>query len=219
MKRATKTYLDLTSVSEFTRFVKLIPIRLSVLILAANFIFSFGDDDVRINEETDLIPTIIMSSDVVLDSIAMKKPEPLVINVLKDSRTMDEKIFCWCQQIGSEFNVDPYLIRAVIRVESHDDPDICGNGALGLMQIIPSCHRMTMETYGYSIEDLFDPYKNIRVGTAYLSNLIHKYKDISYSLVCYNKGEGGARDYGKNTSTYSEHVLSVYNELKGGDIL
>lgn len=157
-----------------------------------------------------------------LPIIAMNPIEPIVLEHLEDTRTYEERIKDECvlysNQIGAELDVDPYLILAIIEAESHYDPNICGNGAVGLMQLIPSCHKNTMNKYGYSREDLFDPYKNIRVGAEYLSALVHKYDDISFALVCYNKGEGGALSSGVRSTGYSQHVLSIYNKLTGGDI-
>lgn len=216
--KATKTYLDLLSVLEFTEVVKTIPICISALLLIASLIFSFEETDTRLDVRLNQIVAVVKGPDIFLDTIAMGKPQPIVLEHLEDTRTMDKKIFCWCYAIGSELDVDPYLIRAIVKVESHDDPNARGDGSVGLMQLIPSCHKLTMEQYGYSVEDLFDPYKNIKVGATYLSNLIHKYDDISYALVCYSKGEGGAQSYGKRSSHYSDYVLSVYNKLKGGDI-
>lgn len=217
--KATKTYLDLSSIMEFTKFVKTIPLLVSCLLLTSSLIFPFNEINMRLNTELDDIIVSSESPDIFLEQIAVTKPDPIVLNHLNDTRTMDQKILGWCNSIGSELDVDPYLIRAIIKIESQDDPNAIGDGSIGLMQLIPSCHRTTMEQYGYSTQDLFDPYKNIRVGATYLSGLIHKYNDISYALVCYSKGEGGAQSYGKRSSPYSEYVLSVYNSLKGGDIL
>lgn len=219
MRKATKTYIDLSSISEFTSFVKRIPLFITGLLLLTNLIFSNEEEICNLDSENSIVPYTITKYDCNLSDVSMSKPDPIIITHMEDNRPMDVKIFGWCQSVGEELDIDPYLIRAVIKVESHDDPDICGDGAVGIMQLIPSCHKTTMDYYGYTIDDLFDPYKNIKVGATYLSKLVHKYEDISYALVCYNKGEGGAQAYGKTTSPYSEYVLSVYNQLKGGDIL
>lgn len=156
-----------------------------------------------------------------LEIVAMRKSDPIVLNHMEDDRPYEEqrkgRYLLYSQIIGKELDVDPYLILAVIEAESHYNPDICGNGAVGLMQLIPSCHKKAMEKYGYSREDLFDPYKNIQVGAEYLSSLTHKY-DVEFALVCYNKGEGGAHSLGVRSTGYSQHVLNIYNKLTGGDI-
>ena len=157
-----------------------------------------------------------------LKPIASTKPSPTVLKHIEDTRTDKERRIDECKiysrQIGEEFDLDPNLILAVVEVESHYDSYICGNGTIGLMQVIPSCHKLTMNEYGYSVEDLYDPYKNMRVGAKYLSTLVHKYEDISFALVCYNKGEGGALSLGLTSTKYSNEVLNVYNRLTGGDI-
>ena len=171
----------------------------------------------KIEEEPLQLITFQTVSCDILDS----ELEAVEICHLEDDRTPEQIKFNtylhMAINVGEEFDLDPYLIMAICETESHFTPEIVGGG-VGLMQLIPFCHAQTMAEFGYSNEDLFDAYKNMRVGCKYLSYLTHKYDDIPFALVCYNKGEGGALGSGARTSYYSDVVMQAYYRMTGGDI-
>lgn len=83
---------------------------------------------------------------------------------------------------AEKYNLDPALIMAMIHTESSFDPKARSKAsAYGLMQLVP--HTAGQEAY-YRIygqrrqltpQYLYDPEKNIELGTAYLHTLIHRY--------------------------------------------
>lgn len=88
--------------------------------------------------------------------------------------------------------VDPYLIAAMIRIESSFDPEARSpKGAIGLMQVLPSTARYVASRRGrpYVEANLYRPVHNIDVGTYYLRYLRDKYGRIEYALAAYNGGE------------------------------
>lgn len=88
--------------------------------------------------------------------------------------------------------MDPYLIAALIRVESSFDPSVRSpKGAIGLMQVLPSTARYVAKVRGrpYVQENLYRPVHNIDVGTYYLRRLRDRYGRIEYALAAYNGGE------------------------------
>lgn len=115
------------------------------------------------------------------------------------------------------YNIDPRLVLAVIDVESSfDAAAISSTNDYGLMQINKCNHEKLSQTLG--VDNFLDPYQNIEAGTYMLSNYLHKHKDPHKALMAYNMGEGGAGKHwakGKTTSSYSETVLSKYNEYIG----
>ncbi|MFW7266722.1 lytic transglycosylase domain-containing protein [Gluconacetobacter sp. Hr-1-5] len=87
------------------------------------------------------------------------------------------------------------FVMAVIRQESSFDPGIVSPaGAYGLMQLLPGAARDVSRWAGLATgtltgASLTDPTLNMRIGTAYLSRLMHKFDGaIPYVLAAYNAG-------------------------------
>jgi len=94
-----------------------------------------------------------------------------------------------------EFGVDPYLVAAVIKVESSFSPEVVSSrGAVGLMQIMPKTAIWAAEEMGiedFQVENLKNPDLNIKIGTWYLSSLLSEFNDnITLALAAYNGGRG-----------------------------
>ncbi len=92
-----------------------------------------------------------------------------------------------------EYEVDPFLIAAVIKVESGFRPNVTSpKGARGLMQLMPGTALETSERAGIDSFDqqmLFEPELNIRLGTLYLSMLLTEFdQDLGMALAAYNGG-------------------------------
>ncbi|HEY8242694.1 MAG TPA: lytic transglycosylase domain-containing protein [Casimicrobiaceae bacterium] len=120
--------------------------------------------------------------------------------------------------------LDPYLVQAVIAVESGYDPRaVSEKGAVGLMQIMPA----TGERYGVtgdakrSVADkLKEPSINVRVGTRYLKDLMERFDDdLKLVLAAYNAGEGVVDRYNgippyAETRDYVKLVSQMHEALK-----
>jgi soluble lytic murein transglycosylase len=89
--------------------------------------------------------------------------------------------------------LDPYLMTALVAQESTFIPDIRSSAnAIGLMQIIPSTGRRYARTLGirrFSPAMLARPDTNVRLGTAYFSDLVRRFGDDHLALASYNAGE------------------------------
>ena len=87
-------------------------------------------------------------------------------------------------EAAEEYNLDPELIRAVMRAESAFNPLVVSRaGAQGLMQLMPAL----AEEMG--VEDPFDPRQNIMGGARYLRRLLDRHRgNIPLSLASYNAG-------------------------------
>ena len=96
------------------------------------------------------------------------------------------------KKYSSEYNLDEYLIMAVIRTESKFKEDAVSlKNAKGLMQIKEDTAKWCIEKFGiYSDGDIMDPETNIRIGCAYLKYLTDKFGKIEIALAAYNAGEG-----------------------------
>lgn len=107
--------------------------------------------------------------------------------------------------------LDPYLVRAVIQVESRFNPAARSPlGALGLMQVMPA----TAERLGEKPSTA--PEANLRAGTRYLRQLLDRYHgDTAKALMAYNAGpealdraEGVAPT--EESRNYALAVLDLY---------
>lgn len=110
---------------------------------------------------------------------------------------------------AEEFGVDPYLVVAIMRVESGFNPRAhSAKGAMGLMQLMPETGRWAADELGisdFSADMLYQTDINIRLGTWYLARLLQEFEgDLVIALAAYNGGSGNVRQWLEN-STWSGH--------------
>ncbi len=96
-----------------------------------------------------------------------------------------------------KYNIDENLVFALIKSESNFNPKAISNSkAIGLMQLMEETAKEVAKKNHIEIneanakEDLFDVYKNIEIGTCYLSTLMERYKNKELALAAYNAGIG-----------------------------
>ncbi|MBV5307178.1 MAG: lytic transglycosylase domain-containing protein [Desulfobulbaceae bacterium] len=119
-------------------------------------------------------------------------------------------------QCSYRYNVDPHLIKAIIRAESGFD---CyaqsGKGAQGLMQLMPGTAR------DLNVGNPFDPRANIDGGTRYFRTMLDTFNgNIPLSLAAYNAGPNLVKQTNRmpeipETVEYVQRVLQHYNAYKG----
>ena len=96
--------------------------------------------------------------------------------------------------------IDPFLVAAVIKNESEFKPGaVSPVGAIGMMQIMPETGEWIakqMGLDGYSIDSLYNPGINIRMGCWYLSELKFEFKDnLLLMMMAYNAGRGNTHGW------------------------
>lgn len=103
-------------------------------------------------------------------------------------------------EAAARHEVEPALIKAVIRAESNFDPRaVSRKGAQGLMQLMPETASM------YGITDPFEPRANIEAGVKHLKRLLEKYDgDLRLALAAYNAGEQAVERYGRRIPPFPE---------------
>lgn len=110
----------------------------------------------------------------------------------------------------SGYNLDPALLYAILRQESHFNPYANSpSGAKGLMQIMPATARaMGLK----SSQDLFDPSVNLEIAQIYIDKLFenrHVNGDIARMLVAYNAGPGNLSKWLKQMGDVEDPLLFI----------
>lgn len=99
------------------------------------------------------------------------------------------------RQNAANYDVDPFLLAAIIRVESNFKPDMKSRkGAYGLMQLMPDTAEWVVSTARFSpdwLNQLDKPDINIRLGSWYLGWLHRQFEGNVYAAIAgYNAGQG-----------------------------
>jgi len=115
---------------------------------------------------------------------------PMVLNKLFPIHYQEEIL-----KYSRKYNIDPYLIAAIIKVESNYNPYAHSfKDAMGLMQIIPSTGfwgAKELEIEDFYLEELYVVERNIEIGTWYLKKLHQQFRgDVRLVLAAYNGGSG-----------------------------
>lgn len=157
-----------------------------------------------------------------IDKMVMKKMYPL-------------KYSEYIEKYAKEYDIDPYLVYAIIKVESNFKTDAkSSSNAIGLMQIMESTAIETANKMDLNLteKDLFEPELNIKIGVSYFTNLLDKYNDnYNLAIIAYNAGignidkwieEGTIKEDGtdienvpfKETNNYVRKILRDYDIYK-----
>ena len=118
--------------------------------------------------------------------------------------------------------LEPMLVLGLIRVDSAGYAfAVSSVGAYGLMQIMPPTGEMLATRLGvawHGADTLFDPVVNVRLGTAYLRELVDRYAgDVPTALAAYNWGPGRIdqklRSGAGVPQLYITQVMTAHEEL------
>lgn len=130
----------------------------------------------------------------------------------KSSAAYDRHI----SQCSYRYNVDPLLIKAIIKAESGFDRYAQSDkGAQGLMQLMPGTAR------DLNVANPFDPRANIDGGTRYFREMLDTFHgNIPLSLAAYNAGPNLVKRTNRipeipETVEYVQRVLHHYKAYKG----
>jgi hypothetical protein len=112
---------------------------------------------------------------------------------------------------AARHNVDPNLVRAVVKVESNFNSNaVSRKGAMGLMQLMPKTAREL------KVKNPFDPQQNVDAGVRHLKYLLENYNgDVNLTLAAYNAGEGAVRrsagvPHYSETQNYVRRITNLY---------
>ena len=138
-------------------------------------------------------------------------------------------------EFSYKYNLDPFLVLAVIKTESNFNEDAeSSKGAKGLMQIMDSTGEWIASKVGvddFNPNMLYEAEVNFEFGCWYLNNLLNEFDDLSLALAAYNGGSGNVTkwlndpEYSndgesltyipfKETKKYVDRVSTRYNIYK-----
>ena len=121
-----------------------------------------------------------------------------------------KEIIEYCEVVGSEYDICPELLESMAYQESRFIPTVRNGKHYGLLQVNVKVHADRIAKYGWTEDDMFDPYKNIMVAADYLSELYELYGDENPIVLSVYSGNWKAvkayKEYGFMTS-YVKEVL------------
>lgn len=142
----------------------------------------------------------------------------------------------YINKYSKEYNIDPFFIRSIIKVESKFDKDATSiKNARGLMQIATITGQWAakeLEIQNYDDDLLYDPETNIKIGCWYIDKLRTQFDNrLQLVIAAYNGGSGNVSNWLKNkeysengeqlnkipfkeTDDYVKKVMKTYNNYK-----
>ncbi len=119
------------------------------------------------------------------------------------------------REISQKYNVNPALVKAVIKAESDFNPyAVSKKGARGLMQLMPKTLK------DLKVYDPFHPRDNINGGVKFLKRMLTRFNNnIPLSLAAYNSGAETVEKYEdippyQETQHYVKKVLNYFDRYR-----
>jgi soluble lytic murein transglycosylase-like protein len=140
------------------------------------------------------------------------RPVKTSFNFKRPEKIDKSSYYTIAEEKARQYNLDPKLLKAVIRAESNWNPTaVSPKGAMGLMQLIPSTAVLM------GVQNPFDPAENIDGGVRYLKHLLERFNgNLVLALAAYNAGpklveKKSAVPSIPETVDYVKRVLTYYN--------
>ena len=113
--------------------------------------------------------------------------------------------------VASAEGIDPELAFRLVKLESDFNVRATSPvGAVGLTQLMPATARYYVK--GITVEKLYDPQTNLRIGFRYLRGLVNEYDgNVKLALLVYNRGPvavAKSRAQGDNPSNGYDRILT-----------
>ncbi len=149
--------------------------------------------------------------DVLFGKLSSQSVQPSSL-ISASPLTSDKNYDSIISKAAETYQVDPKLIRSIIKHESNGNPlSTSAAGAQGLMQLMPA----TASSLG--VTDAYNPEQNILGGTKYVKQLLDKFNgNTTLAVAAYNAGPGNVEKYNgvppfNETRNYVQNVLGTYN--------
>jgi hypothetical protein len=122
------------------------------------------------------------------------------------------------QQMSTKYQIDPFLIAALVQQESNFNPGaMSGDSAMGLTQMIPGTAAMM------GVGNPSDPRQSLDGGVRYLKLMLRRFNgDVRLALAAYNAGPGNVEKYHgvppfAETRDYVTRIMARYKEKASGN--
>ena len=203
--------ISMLSVKEIFRNNLTGVISLLVVLLFANP-FSSHADIYKYVDKNGTIHLTNVTTNPQVNYVLVYREKRILFNIKANDVAKYDQII---NRTAEKYNVDPALVKAVIKTESNfNHRAVSPKGARGLMQLMPST------AYALQVPDSFQPDNNVEGGVKYLRYLMELFKnDLSLALAAYNAGENavikhrGIPPY-RETQNYVQRVLSQYHQYR-----
>jgi len=155
------------------------------------------EDEVRLDHAKELLGERYFSRSPVVFTQGYAQVNEFILQETKRSlpEKYQDQAFSIAQAIISQANtheLDPLFVVALIKQESHFNPDAVGTvGELGLMQIRPETGQWIAQKFGMKWKGkstLTSPTGNIKIGVQYISYLREMFGHGRLYLSAYNMG-------------------------------
>jgi hypothetical protein len=208
------------------KIFKLITIIILLFLPIRSATFSLNDDYKRIRH--DLSIKKILSNDIreeihiiLYDDNDKKTLKKLKIDIING---VDDNHLLYMEYQRKYYNIPKEIYYRQLWQESTYNPNAKSHmGAIGYMQVLPSTFNWVKDYLELDIEDINNPYDNIKCGAflmRHLKNRIdnrypnyNEYKKWKRTLSSYNAGYSvhnkALRDY-TETKQYVEFILGIY---------
>ncbi len=129
---------------------------------------------------------------------------------------LPEAVRTYLYNLCKQHNISYPFMLALIEAESgyQWDAESPDGSCKGYAMINDKWQQERMQKL--DVEDIHDPYDNLKVSVDFLAELFAKYHDANVVLMCYNCGESGAEKLladGICSTAYSEKILAREAEI------
>lgn len=140
--------------------------------------------------------------------------KPISVQAKKGFSYVNYKIpdeyISYFEEYGSRSSICPELLESIAFYESRFEKDVTNKNCVGIMQIDVEIHADRIRSFGYQIEDMYDPEKNIEIACDILSDFYEIYGDNNYLVILsYGGRQKEILNYKKNgnLSEYATKIL------------
>lgn len=135
-------------------------------------------------------------------------------SIIDDLSEAEKAAEPYIQEASKMYDLDPNLLRALIKRESGFNPTIESDaGAYGYTQLMPG----TAEGLGVN---MYNPHENVLGGAKYLRQQLDSFNgDVEKALAAYNAGPGAVQKYGgippyEETQNYVKNIMADWNDYQ-----